>query len=106
MPLYDYQCAECGPFSEIRPMAESGLPLDCPGCGASAPRALLGAPGLATMSGTARAAMATNERSAHAPKRASGHSHGAGCGCAAHGKAAGASGVRGAPGRRPWMLSH
>jgi hypothetical protein len=54
-----------------------------------------------------RAAMATNERSAHAPKRASGHSHGAGCGCAAaHGKAAGASGVRGAPGRRPWMLSH
>lgn len=103
MPLYDYECAACGPFSEIRPMAESGLPFACPGCGATAPRVLLGAPGLATMSGSARTAMATNERSAHAPKRASGHSHGAGCGCSSHGKAAA---TKSTPGRRPWMLSH
>lgn len=93
MPLYDYQCAECGPFSEYRPMAESGLPLDCPACGASSPRALLGAPGFAALTSAARHSMATGGRGGHAPTRAStgGHAHGAGCGCASHGKAAGSA---------------
>jgi putative FmdB family regulatory protein len=40
MPNYDYDCARCGPFSESHPMAEFAQPQSCPGCGASAPRAL------------------------------------------------------------------
>ena len=46
MPFYDYRCASCGNFREIRPMAESGTPRACPGCGASCAR-LLSAPFLA-----------------------------------------------------------
>ncbi len=26
MPVYDYQCDDCGPFSEMRPMAECEKP--------------------------------------------------------------------------------
>ena len=46
MPTYDYSCATCGPFSEVRPMAEFARPQPCPTCGASAPRAVLSAPAL------------------------------------------------------------
>jgi putative FmdB family regulatory protein len=46
MPLYDYRCASCGNFREIRPMAESGTPRACPSCGTSCAR-LLSAPFLA-----------------------------------------------------------
>jgi hypothetical protein len=27
MPVYDYLCAKCGPFTDMRPMVESDLPL-------------------------------------------------------------------------------
>lgn len=47
MPAYEYCCATCGPFTEIRPMAEYALPAPCPGCGAGAPRQLISAPNLA-----------------------------------------------------------
>ena len=33
MPVYDYLCARCGPFTEMRPMAECDLPHKCPECG-------------------------------------------------------------------------
>jgi len=46
MPTYDYSCATCGPFSEVRPMAEFAEPQPCPACGDSAPRAVLSAPAL------------------------------------------------------------
>lgn len=40
MPLYDYRCASCGDFREIRPMKESGASHACPICGALSPRVL------------------------------------------------------------------
>jgi putative FmdB family regulatory protein len=45
MPTYDYECPDCGPFSENRPMAEFDRPQPCPDCSALAPR-LLTAPAL------------------------------------------------------------
>ncbi|MCW5665236.1 MAG: zinc ribbon domain-containing protein [Piscinibacter sp.] len=40
MPLYDYACADCGPFRAFRPMSESALPQPCPRCGSAVPRRL------------------------------------------------------------------
>lgn len=121
MPYYDYACPDCGPFTEMRPMAESAEPAACPGCGAAAPRAFLTAPQLAVMTSDRRQAFATNERSAHAP-RSSGEfaaeragrkkSHGAGCSCCSTGKAGKsravhmADGSKTFPSARPWMISH
>jgi putative FmdB family regulatory protein len=45
MPTYDYECPDCGPFSEVRPMAEFDRPQPCPDCSNPAPR-LLTAPAL------------------------------------------------------------
>ena len=70
MPTYDYSCANCGPFSEVRPMAEFARPQPCPECGDPAPRAFLRAPALG-----GNAAMET----AAAPMRA----HPGGCRCCA-----------------------
>ena len=33
MPVYDYLCEACGPFSEMRPMVECEKPSECPHCG-------------------------------------------------------------------------
>ena len=38
MPNYEYECENCGPFVENRPMAEFDLPFACPDCGDLAPR--------------------------------------------------------------------
>lgn len=40
MPTYEYECVDCGPFSEVRPIAEFERPQPCPDCGAPAPRLL------------------------------------------------------------------
>jgi len=40
MPNYDYECPDCGPFSEVRPMAEFDWPQPCPDCAQPAPRLL------------------------------------------------------------------
>ena len=112
MPVYDYECGRCGPFTVMRPMAECDLPSDCPDCGAEAPRAFLTAPFFAAMSSSRRAAFAANERSAHAPQQLSrmDRRHGAGCGCCApkSSRAAkrGRNGAKSFPSSRPWMLSH
>jgi putative FmdB family regulatory protein len=110
MPVYEYMCKKCGPFTAIRPMAEYDKPHDCPGCGKDAPRVLLTAPNMSLMSTSSRAAHATNEKSAHAPK--SSKSHGAGCSCCS-GKSTskrlvkqGRDGARSFPTARPWMISH
>jgi putative FmdB family regulatory protein len=114
MPTYEYMCAECGPFTEMRPMAESDLGHDCPHCGDAAPRAYLTAPNFSGLSTERRLAHATNERSAHAPvsSAATGKSHGSGCSCCS-GKS-GLSrktlrrkdGSKSFPTSRPWMISH
>lgn len=118
MPVYDYLCDACGPFTAMRPMAECDKPNTCPACGARAPRALLTAPHFSTMSSERRRAHATNERSAHAPRslpeykasQESKSSHGAGCACCS-GKTGrlvkrGKSGAKSFPTSRPWMISH
>jgi putative FmdB family regulatory protein len=113
MPVYDYLCEQCGPFTEMRPMAESDAPRACPECGEDAPRAFLTAPYCTTMSTELRLAHATNERSASAPQSLPGlkRSHGSGCGCCSGRSLSARSqpkkgAAKGYPGRRPWMLSH
>jgi putative FmdB family regulatory protein len=68
MPTYEYECADCGPFSDVRPMAEFDRPQPCPDCTQPAPR-LLTAPALG---GGAREAAAST-----AP------AHSGGCACCA-----------------------
>lgn len=63
MPTYEYMCKKCGPFTELRAMAECDLPSACPECGARAPRVILTAPRCLTMSAEARQAGAKYERS-------------------------------------------
>ena len=106
MPVYDYMCEDCGPFTALRPMAEYREPCDCPDCGLSVERAMLTAPRLALMSSGSRRAREVNERSAHAPRRSS--AHGAGCACCSGAKAttATAGAAKSFPSARPWMISH
>lgn len=111
MPVYDYLCDDCGPFTVMRPMAECDEPHDCPDCGGIAPRAFITAPYFASMDAGRRHAFATNERSAHAPRSTSKSGHGAGCSCCS-----GTSSMRytrkhkdgskSFPSKRPWMISH
>lgn len=106
MPAYDYLCAECGPFSAIHPMSAYAAPASCTRCGADAPRAILTAPAFAGMSGTARQAHATNERSANAPMQS--RKHPAACGCCrpTDKRVAEAVGAKSFSAARPWMISH
>ncbi len=67
MPVYDYACEACGPFTVMRPMAEFREPHACPDCGAASQRAFLTAPRIGGMDAGLKAAHATNERSRHAP---------------------------------------
>ena len=68
MPVYEYLCNDCGPFTDMRPMAECDLPQDCPQCESESPRVILTAPNFFCMPSDKRKAHATNERSANAPK--------------------------------------
>ena len=68
MPIYDFECASCGPFSVMRRIADREQPSCCPDCGAQGDR-VVSAPSLALMGGARRAAHATNERAAHAPRQ-------------------------------------
>jgi len=54
MPTYEYMCKKCGPFTQLRAMAECDLPSACPECGARSPRVILTAPSCLTMSAEAR----------------------------------------------------
>jgi len=113
MPVYDYECERCGAFTTMRPMAECDAAAECPRCGDDAPRAFLTAPYFATMPAERRLAHATNEKSAHAPRRLSdmGAAHAAGCRCCGGGRSSrlvkrGKNGSKSFPTSRPWMISH
>ena len=69
MPNYDYECENCGPFSEQRPMAEFDRPQPCPDCNELAPRMLT----LPAIGGGA------TENTGATPMRA----HAGGCACCA-----------------------
>lgn len=104
MPLYDYSCAQCGPFREWRSMSESSKPASCPDCGLKSKR-FMTAPFVADMHPHSRIAHQRNEKSAHEPKvvsrptgeSAGGHSHSHSHG-RHHGHSHGPS--------RPWMIGH
>ncbi|WP_083253666.1 FmdB family zinc ribbon protein [Pandoraea sp. ISTKB] len=112
MPIYDFECATCGTFAVMRRIADRDAPCHCPDCGTEGARVIT-APALALMGGASRAAHATNERAANAPRQSSdgpAGGHRAGCSCCAGGKVklAGtqsASGMK-QPAGRPWMISH
>jgi putative FmdB family regulatory protein len=108
MPVYDYECEACGPFRVMRPMSESSEPYACPDCQRDAPRQIT-ACNFSSLSRQTRLAHATNERSAHAPKRSTG-AHGAGCACCSAKPSrdlrTAADGAKSFPRKRPWMISH
>jgi putative FmdB family regulatory protein len=109
VPVYDYVCEGCGPFTALRPMAEFQAPHPCAECGEPARRAILTAPALSAMDGGRRNAHATNERSANVPTRAKRHPASCGC-CKGGGRKAEAVGgpaaAKSFPAARPWMISH
>ncbi len=83
MPVYEYLCNDCGPFTDMRPMSQCDDPQDCPQCEETSPRVILTAPNFLCMSSDRRKALATNEKSRHAPQTLGEYkaSHGPGCGC-------------------------
>ena len=114
MPFYEYLCDDCGPFTDMRPMAECDDPQTCPHCETSSPRVILTAPNFLCMPADRRKAISINEQSAHAPKTLDQYkaSHGPGCGCCSGNKKPARlmtrtkSGAKGFPTARPWMISH
>lgn len=112
MPTYDYECRDCGGFDAMRSVSRRDEPAACPDCGAASPRVMSAAPRLALMAGSTRSAIETNERARHEPKSSKDYQrlkHPSGCGCCSTKRGAtvtGANGVKGAPSRRPWMISH
>jgi putative FmdB family regulatory protein len=66
MPLYDYECRNCGPFREWRPMSEWDADTPCPDCSLPAPRQAA-APMLGVLKTNNRIAHERNEKSAHEP---------------------------------------
>src|ERR1700722_11506452 len=110
MPIYDYLCARCGPFTEMTPMENYADDAACPNCGAGAPRALLSVPHFSAARGSNRfKAHAVNEKNAHAPETSArtGH-HPPGCGCCGTSRRnkAKPEAAKSFPGARPWMISH
>ena len=108
MPLYEFECARCGAFTELRGLERSSAPARCPHCREMSPR-VFSVINLRALRPEARTAHERNERSAHAP-----HVCGSGC---SHGPVrpkakARTKGDKPAlqystkRNRRPWMLGH
>jgi len=73
MPVYEYNCDECGSFTKLRSLDQSSAPANCPECGESSPK-IFSAVNLRSMRPENRVAWERNERSANAP-----HVCGSGC---------------------------
>ena len=116
MPLYEYRCNDCGPFSAIRKMSESSLPAFCENCGGASKR-LISAPHFALLGQAQRIAHERNEKSAHEPRSM----RRSNCGCTgnhtcktnAKSESVKQTGQEGAAFQmqtrktaRPWMLEH
>jgi putative FmdB family regulatory protein len=76
MPIYEYECDDCGVFTALRSMSQSSLPANCEFCGCESPR-ILSVPRLAVLGKSQREAHERNEKSAHEPRVA----RRSGCGC-------------------------
>lgn len=77
MPMYEYECINCGVFSALRKMSESHQSTVCDECGCMGER-IISAPRLSILGKAQRSAHEMNERSAHEPKV----SRRSSCGCA------------------------
>src|SRR5689334_9685154 len=99
MPLYTYDCGECGPFEAWSPMAEAERTCACPACNGAGLRQV-SAPRLNLMNGTLRQALGRSERSGSEPRKVK-RQHLANCGCKL-------CAVRGKPSSpmRKWMIGH
>lgn len=117
MPVYDYMCEDCGPFTQMHPMSQCDEAQPCPECRAFSPRAFLTAPYVAGMDAGRRNAFAANERSANAPmsvgeyaEKSARAKHKAGCACCAPKMKSrtrvSPTGAKSFPTARPWMISH
>ena len=127
MTVYEYLCNDCGPFTDMRPMAECAAPQDCPQCLGESPRVILTAPNFLCMPSDKRKAHAGNERSlsdlvagdptgnersANAPRTVAEFkaSHRPGCGCCSTRPSRivkqASNGAKSFPTARPWMISH
>ena len=116
MPLYEYDCGQCGTFTELQSMSSSADPMACPDCGGLSERAVC-TPFIANMDPHNRIAHQRNEKSANEPMVSSGlppgkpHGHGHGHGHShghshGHGKQRGlGSGLQHSHGR-PWAMGH
>ena len=80
MPIYDYECEWCGPFTAMQPMTRFRDPCACPSCGADASRTLLSAPAIASSNPGGGIAHEAGQPSATSPRHSSA-AHPAGCGC-------------------------
>ncbi len=102
MPLYEYECEECGVFDSFRPISEASKPMACPACNAMSPRAW-SIPGVRTMSPVSRMAAERNEKSRHAP-----HVCRSSCGCGKKKKSAAAEPgkLQRYTGPRSWVIEH
>ena len=108
MPIYEYRCDACGPFSKINKMENALKETECPYCGIGAKR-IISPPFVACMTAQNRKAWEKNEKSAHEPriKRRS-------CSCSgAHTCNSGSTEVKKPQLQqskrqhaRPWMLGH
>lgn len=111
MPVYEFECESCGPFSELRTISERDRPATCAFCDGPAAR-LISAPNLALMPPVLRMASARNERSQHEPRVGTKPSCCSGSRCShKRGKTTTADGkpaLRASrkKNRRPWMLGH
>jgi putative FmdB family regulatory protein len=99
MPLYEYACPQCGPFTELLTLRAYTPTHACPECGGHAPR-VISAPHLATLPRATRVALERNERAAHEPQRGT-KSAPAQNGHTCTPKCRHQKGVN-----RPWMLGH
>jgi putative FmdB family regulatory protein len=110
MPLYEFECVICGPFSELLTIAERNSPVACPECHLQAAR-VVSAPFLAVMNPVGRNAAMRNERSQHEPRVGPKPSC-CSTGTCSHKKAKKKEGEKPAlqsstrKNRRPWMLGH
>lgn len=116
MPLYEFDCCDCGTFDAQRTVDDRDRPESCPECGKASDR-ILSIPNLGLMSPERRAAHIRNERSANEPQVSTRHRCGSGCGCGKKPSGAarrsldvllpGLGVVKKARKRnRPWMLGH
>ena len=76
MPLYEYDCSNCGVFSALRKMSESSLAVMCDECGEMGER-IISAPHLAILDKSQRFAHERNEKAANEPRV----SRRSSCGC-------------------------